>query len=271
MSDQQLLASYVDLWWQAVTDFVDLLERLPEDQWSTPTDLPGWDVRAVVSHTAHLERVLATGEEEHAEVGEPPHARGPMGLYTEIGVVNRRDATPETLVAEIREFTATRHDALLADPPTDAAAPAHPAFGGMAWTWGTLLRNRPLDVWMHEQDVRRAVDLPGHLDNAPARHTADYLADAFGFVLGKKAQAAPGTTAVLVIQGQAPRAFVVADNGRGVPLEVAHAHVDVALHMDRETYVALAGGRRPAAPGRITIDGDQGLGEKILARMATTP
>jgi len=124
---------------------------------------------------------------------------------------------------------------------------------------------------MHEQDVRRAVSMPGNLDTPAAHHTADYLAEAFGFVLGKKAQAPPGTTAVLVIAGQAPRAFVVAQNGRGVPLDATDAHVDVALHMDRETYVALAGGRRPAAPGRVEIVGDQGLGEKILARMATTP
>ena len=89
MSDQVELAGYVDIWWQAVDDFTGLLEELREEDWSAPTDLPGWDVKACAAHTAHLESVLAGEPEETADVGEPPHVTGLMGLYTEIGVVNR--------------------------------------------------------------------------------------------------------------------------------------------------------------------------------------
>ena len=35
--------------------------ELDETEWDTPTDLAGWDVRAVASHVAHLEQVLASG------------------------------------------------------------------------------------------------------------------------------------------------------------------------------------------------------------------
>ena len=38
--DRVELAGYVELWWQAVNDFLDLLEQVPEEQWTTPTDLP---------------------------------------------------------------------------------------------------------------------------------------------------------------------------------------------------------------------------------------
>ncbi|RYI99555.1 MAG: hypothetical protein EON52_25610, partial [Actinomycetales bacterium] len=64
MSDEELLRGYVDVWWQAINDFTDLLEELEEAEWATPTDLPGWDVRAVASHIAHLEGVLAGAGEE---------------------------------------------------------------------------------------------------------------------------------------------------------------------------------------------------------------
>ncbi len=37
---------------------------------------PGWDVHAVVAHTAHLEAVLAGAPEETVAIGEPSHARG---------------------------------------------------------------------------------------------------------------------------------------------------------------------------------------------------
>ena len=130
-----------------------------------------------------------------------------MGLYTEIGVVNRRDASADAIINEIREAVTKRHTALLADPPTDGDAKPELIFGGVPWSWRTLLRNRPLDVWMHEQDVRRAVGRPGGLDTAAARHTADYLAESLGYVLGKKVGAPAGTSLVLDMEGSAPFAF----------------------------------------------------------------
>ena len=268
--DRAELAGYVEVWWQAVNDFLDLLDQVPEEEWTTPTDLAGWDVKACASHTAHLEGILAGNPEETADVGEPPHVTGFMGLYTEIGVVNRRDASPEAILNEIREVVTRRHTALLADPPTDGDAKPEPIFGGVPWSWRTLLRNRPLDVWMHEQDVRRAVGRPGNLDSAPARHTAEYLAESLGYVLGKKVGAPVGTSLVLDMEGSAPFAFEIDENGRGQRVP-APASPTVTLHMDRESFIRLAGGRCAAEPGHVTVDGDQQLGESVLASLATTP
>lgn len=271
MTDQELLAGYVDVWWQAINDFLAVLEQVPADQWSTPTDLAGWDVRAVAAHIAHLERILSGAPEEMADVGEPAHVTGGMGLYTEIGVINRCDADPDAIINEIREAATTRHTALLADPPTDARALPEAIFAGVPWTWGLLLRNRPLDLWMHEQDVRRAVDLPGGMDSAPARHTADYLAESLGFVLAKRLGAPAGTSAVLAVAGSEPVAFVVNDQGRGERLPVVPAEPTVTLRTDRETFIVLAGGRRAAPPGSVQIAGDEALGQQIVDQLATTP
>ncbi len=268
MSDQERLARYVDVWWSAVRDLTAVLDEVPPEQWTTPTDLPGWDVRACASHTAHLESVLAGNAEETAEVGEPSHVTGLMGLYTEIGVVNRQHRAPAEIVAEILEVTTRRHEQLLADPPTDASAKPPVIFGGVPWTWEVLLRNRPLDIWMHEQDVRRAVGMPGGLDSVAAQHTTDYLLEGFGFVLAKKARATPGTTALVDVEGSAPIAFTVNDAARGERLTELPADPTVTLRADRESYVVLAGGRRPAA---VEVEGDRELGQRILAVMATTP
>ncbi|MEV7430864.1 maleylpyruvate isomerase family mycothiol-dependent enzyme [Nocardioides sp. NPDC092400] len=271
MSDQERLAGYVEVWWRAVDDFTGLLEKLPEEDWSRPTDLAGWDVRAVVAHVAHLEKVLATGVEEHAEVGEPAHVTGMMGLYTEIGPANRRTASPDELIMEIREAATARHTALLADPPTDAAAKPERVFAGVPWSWETLLRNRPLDVWMHEQDVRRAVDRPGGMDSPAAQHTADYLLESMGFVLAKRVGAPAGTTLLMDVEGSAPQAFGVDEQGRGRRLDTVPAEPTVTLRTDRETFLLLVGGRRPAAAEAVVVEGDRALGEQVLARMATTP
>ena len=272
MSDQELLAGYPDVWWQAIDDFTALLESLDEADWERPTDLPGWDVRAVAAHVAHLEKVLATGLEEQADIGDPPpaHVTGLLGHYTEIGVVNRRDASPDALITEIRESATARRTALLADPPTDADVVPERVFGGVPWSWRTLLRNRPLDVWMHEQDVRRAVGRPGDMDTEPARHTAEYLAESMGFVLAKKVGAEPGTSLVLEMEGSAPFAFEVGEDRRGRALPEPPATPDVRLAMDRESFTCLAGGRRPA-PGAVRVEGDEALAQRVLDAMATTP
>lgn len=271
MSDAERLATYVETWWQAICDFTTLLDTLPEDAWSVPTDLAGWDVKAVAAHTAHLESLLAGGPEETADIGEAPHVTGPMGQFTEIGVVTRRDRTPASIIEEIRSHTSARHESLLADPPSDAKAPAPGIFGLIGWTQNTLLRNRPLDVWMHEQDVRRAVGRPGGMDSAPAQHTADYLSEAFGFVVGKKVAPPAGTTAVLAVEGSPVVAVEVDESGRGQRLAEVPAQPMVRLAMDRESFIVLAGGRRAAEPGAVAIEGDAELGAAIVAQLGTTP
>jgi len=271
MTDRERLAGYVDVWWQAVHDFLDLLEQVPAEEWHTPTDLAGWDVHDVAAHIAHLEAVLAGADEETVDVGEPPHVRSPMGLYTEQGVVARRGRTPDELINEIREAATARHTALLADPPNDASARPERIFGVVPWDWERLLRNRPVDLWMHEQDVRRAVDLPGGMDSAGARHTASYLAESLGVVLAKRVGAPAGTTAVLEVGGQPAVAYVVDDDGRGRRLPDLPADPTVRLRLEREAFAVLAGGRREPDPGSVEVTGDEALGRQLLASFAVTP
>lgn len=271
MTDQEELADYIDIWWGAVNDFTALLEQVPAEQWSTPTDLAGWDVQAVASHVAHLEAILAGGPEETVEVGEPDHVTGLMGLYTEQGVVSRRGHTPDQIINEIRSSVTARHTALLADPPVDGSAKPDRIFGGIGWDWRRLLRNRPLDVWMHEQDIRRAIGRPGNMDTPAARHTADYLAESLGLVLAKRAAAPAGTTAVLEVTGSEPVAFEVSDQGRGERLADVPAEPTVRLRTDRESFIVLAGGRRAPEQVSVEVEGDQDLGRRLLELLAITP
>lgn len=268
MSDAQRLAGYVEVWWQAIDDFTSFLEEVPEESWHDPTDLPGWDVHALAAHTAHLEAVLAGSPEETVEVGEPDHVTSLMGLYTEQGVVARKDRSPDELIREIREAATRRHTALLADPPQDGRAKPDRIFGGIGWDWETLLRNRPLDVWMHEQDARRALDRPGNLDSPAAQHTADHLIESLGFIVGKRVAPPAGTTVVLEVAGSAPYAVEVGADGR------AHRASEVAepttrIVMSRADFVVLAGGRR--APEKVAITGDEALGAQVLDAFAVTP
>lgn len=270
--DRALLAHLVDVWEQAAADVVALLRSLDADDWPRPTDLPGWDVRAVAAHLAHLESELAGNPQQQVEVPEAPHVRGLMGQFTEAGPIARAGWSTEAIVDELESSVAARLAALRADPPTDASALA-PGFAGLiGWSWQTLLSNRPLDLWVHEQDLRRAVARPGGLDSPAAAHVVGVFARALPFVLGKRAGAAPGQSVRLVVTGEQPLdvAAVVGPDGRGARCDVPEAPT-ATLEMDTETFVVRCSGRRDAADLDVAVRGDADLAHRVLDGLATTP
>jgi len=92
-----------------------------------------------------------------------------------------------------------------------------------------------------------------------------------GMVLARRAAAPPGSTLVVVIEGSEPAAFGISDSGRGGPLPEIPADPTVQLAMDRESFVLLAGGRRPPESVHLTVAGDADLAGRILGGMAITP
>lgn len=270
MEDRERMAGYVEVWWQAVDELTRLLEGLDDADWAAATDLPGWCVHDVAAHIAHLEGILAGAADETVDVGTPDHMRGLMGRYCEQGVVARRDRTPDELITEIRAAATARHTALLSDPPSDPDAAPDPCFPGVPWGWGTLLRNRPLDVWMHGQDVRRAVGRPGGMDSPAAAHVAEYLLESLPLVVGKRVAPPAGTTVTLAVAGSAPLSVEMGDDGRARSV-TAPPEPTLHLGMPRESFVVLAGGRRAPDPETVAITGDADLGHRVLASMAVTP
>lgn len=266
------LTSYVDVWWAAVEDFLALATSLAPEEWRRPTDLPGWTAHDVLAHLVHLESLTVGGEHPQVDIGEAAHVRNDMGRFTEQGVVARRDADPATLVEELRSTTRGRYDDLRAHPPTDASATAPGAFGLLGWDTETFLGNRPFDVWMHEQDLRRAVDRPGGLDGLPAAYCAQRLLRSVPFVVGKRVRPAPGTSVVVEVGALPPVGVLVGEDGRGRPVPVEELDAPTAtIRTDLEAFCLASGGRGDADPARWELSGDQDLARRVIARLAVTP
>lgn len=269
--DRERLARYVATWQRACADLVALTRELGEEEGDLPTDLPGWSVRDNVAHTAHLEAVLAGAPEETLEVEDAAHLTAVTAHYTEQGVVTRRGRTLSELADEIEQAVAARTAELEADPPTDGDAPPLRTPGGVAWTTEVLLRNRPLDVWMHEQDIRRAVGRPGGWDSPAAAHTLAIFAGSLPVLVGKRLAPPAGTIVRLhVPEAAIDRAVQVGDDGRAgrAPADAAPT---TSVTLTPEAFAILAGGRRDPATVPSTISGDEDLGRRLLAVMAVTP
>ena len=270
-SPSDVLAGLVETWRRACSDLVALARELPESDWHRPTDLAGWDVKDNVAHTAHLEAVLVGTPEETLEVPDAPHVKGPMNYYCEQGVLARRDRDMGELADEIEAAVAARHAELVADPPTDPAAPAPRSHGGGGIAIGTLLHNRPLDVWMHEQDVRRAVGRPGGYDSPAAAHTLRVLGRGLPMVVGKRVAPPTGTTLrLLVPEAGLGWAVRVGEDGRATRVP-DDGPAEVTVTLSPEDFVVLGGGRRGVDDTHPRIEGDEELGRRLLASLAVTP
>lgn len=270
MSDAELLAGYIKVWKSACADFIALGRSLTPDELSLPTDLEGWDVFDNVAHTAHLEHVLATGEEETLAIESATHIKNLTGMYTEQGVVARRGRDLAAVLDELEHGVALRSAALDAEPPEDGAGAPPRTPGGIPWSNETLLGNRPLDVWMHEQDIRRAIGRPGGFDSLAAAHSIRRLAGGLPLVLGKRVGAAEGTSVRIDLTDvNVSMGAVVGENGRAT-----FAVLDdptTRISMSAESFVILAGGRRGPERVDAAVEGDETLAQAVLENLAVTP
>ena len=142
--------------------FLELLRSLSPDDWSRPTDCPGWDVRAMAGHTTGM-ALMATGLKEMLRQAMVSKRRGgdPLDALTALQVEEHADLTTSELVerfAEVGPRAARgrrRSPALvrrmkLPDPQIVADRVER-------WTNGFLIDTiLTRDPWMHRMDISRA-------------------------------------------------------------------------------------------------------------------
>src|ERR1700739_2655779 len=114
----------------AVWDSIDaLLAGLPETSWQVATSLPGWDVKAVVSHIIGTESFLAgiAAPEPDIDVSALDHVRNDIGVLNECwvrhlsgesgaGVLQRLRAVPNDRRAALTSLPDEEWNALMPTP-----------------------------------------------------------------------------------------------------------------------------------------------------------
>jgi uncharacterized protein (TIGR03083 family) len=241
---------------------------LTEEQWKSPSDLPGWTVQDNLSHLIGTERSLQGLP--LADRTEPvAHVKNPIGEFNEREVAARRGLAGAAVLAEWQDLTtlriATLRDADEAYFDQPAITPTGPG------TLADFLHIRVLDCWAHEQDIRRAVDRPGDLDSPSAAHTIDRLTRTLPIVVGKRAGTAEGDAVTIELTGPIHRSLtyeVVA--GRATLVDTPSKPVVATVRLDSDAFATLALGRRPAAAlgDRVQLDGDVDLAGRIASQLA---
>jgi uncharacterized protein (TIGR03083 family) len=266
------LELYVQAWREAAADLRAVAAELDDEEWDVPTDCPGWTVRDVLAHVVALEEHLAGIDSGSSDVvGSAPVV---TPEWTEEGVEARRGRAVADLLCDLGAALTAREEQLsreLVGAEPGGQPPRVPA--GLTWDWDTLLRNRAIDMWIHGQDIRRAVGRPGGSSNTGAAVTLASFTAALPFVLGRKVRPPVGTSVVWEVTGthHATVAVGIDESRRAVPLSDAPAEPTTRLVMDTETFTALVAGRGDPSAAPVQISGDTDLGRQTLAAMAVTP
>ncbi len=266
MNDAELVDGLDTVWSSIAT----LGDGLSEDEWKTPSEVPGWSVQDNLSHIVGIEaRLLGRTDPEH-EAPAGAHLQNDLGIANEVPVDLRRSRSGAEVLAEFREVTGARLAELRA---LDADG-----FGAESWTPagpGTvrdLLPFRIFDSWVHEQDMRRVLGRPGHLDGPVAEAALERVVGAMGFVVGKRAGAPEGATVVFSLSGPLARDIAIGvDGGRAKRLDAVPASPTVRIVTDSPTFERLGTGRADpealVADGRVTVEGDEALGHAVVTNM----
>lgn len=262
----------LDLWDETAQDLLTVLRELTPEDHERPA-LPGWTVTDVLAHLAHLEAAAAGMEQPAgAEVDVEPSTNQPMPTdVTEAGVAARRDRSAAALLEEFETACARRREVLADLDTSDLKAAAPGLAGRLGWDVGTWLRNRPIDLWVHEQDVRAATGRPLTTTGEGAVHVAGLMTRAFPVALRRLPV---GTGVIARISGPQGRVIAarVGEDGRAAPFDPDEAKGDeTVLAMEDITWLRLTGGRLDPVEAEVEVTGDEQVAAAVLRRLNVTP
>jgi uncharacterized protein (TIGR03083 family) len=202
-----------------------------------------------------------------------PHALNPMGEGNEGWVTRLRTRSGPEVLADFRAVAERRLAALRAMTDDAWEAPTTTPVG--PGTYGSFMEIRVFDCWVHEQDIRRAVGRPGHLDGPAAELAMARVTGSLGFVVGKRVGPPDGVTVVAELGPPLARTLAVGvAGGRAVTVDPP-ATPTVRIRTDGETWLQLSAGRASAATviaaGRVAFEGDAALGRAVVDQLSITP
>ena len=248
-------SDYIDVVDEVLLTTLSLARDLTEVDAELPTECPGWTVRDQLAHMAGLEQVLGGAPQPNVELPDLEHVTSDIDVYMEQQVHVRRQLPLSAIadelaglrcrrIAELR-LLAAEGDPLVKAPRGERALSA-------------ALPVRAFDLWVHEQDIRRAVGLPVRVECAAAEIALERSLMGWSAVLPK--QLGIDAEIVIAVTGPSPSETRV-HLGDGGPA--------VTITGDLGQVTRWFCGR--SAPDDTEITGDQTMVDIVRAGLALTP
>jgi uncharacterized protein (TIGR03083 family) len=269
-SDKVLFETLTETW----TMIGELLRALPPVDWARSTDLPGWNVQAVVSHLVGFEQQWFLGR--HAQVAPltstPEHVLNDIAGDNERWVHQWKDLSPAAMMAEWDHMVAARTQQL------NAARFYPQGFGTLIRTFRgdqpirDALRTRIVDTAVHLEDIRRACELLWNPVGRGITFVRSEMINSLGYVAAKQAQLTDGMVVALTVFGSFQiTVAVLIEAGRGRLVQPSDFAPVAAITMHDETFFLTTTGRLKAADAitasRITLRGNTEIAQKFASNL----
>lgn len=250
----------------------DLAGALSPEAWDTPTCLPGWTVRDVLSHVIGAEAMLLGDPAPEVDLSHLTHMANPIAEANEVWVEALRGTSGPGMLARLDDVTSRR--LALLDAMTQEAFDA-PSWtpAGRDETYGRFMRIRHYDCYLHELDIRTALGLPARETAADLASALDEVATGLGYIVGRKAGLPDGSRVRIDLTGPLPRTYLVRVDGRAAVVDDLGGAPTVGIVLSATRYLRLTGGRHDAgvaAEDGVRITGDRKLGNRLVADMSFT-
>lgn len=272
----------LDAFEQNCQAIIDLGLSCRESDFEIQTECPGWTVKDQIAHVVGAEKSFAGIPTPRVEVPDYAHIRTEFGRRIEHDVEARRGIPGKLVVHELADHLPIRMAALRA-----AATPLDEVIGGFfgpETTFGTQLRRRVLDTWVHEQDIRAALDRPGDLDSPGAAVFVEAIFHSLPRVVAREARAPIGHAVVLdvtgplvgregvrVIEGEDGRPVGAALFTGAEPTATDELPRITGIKLTTEALTRRAAGRRSTDEIRYTVHGDEEVARRVLDALVITP
>jgi uncharacterized protein (TIGR03083 family) len=262
----------VELLRGAFAALTELGEALEPSDWDRPSVLPGWSVRDVLAHVTATELMLLGEDPPDVEVGEVAHVVNPVGQANEIWVVGMRELSTGELLDRFRQVADRRLAVLDGMSQADFDAPSWTPVGKDE-TYGRFMRIRHFDTYLHEHDIRAAVEAPFRITEADVTSSLDEVGTGLGYIVGRKAAMPDGARVRIDLTGPGARTWLVSVDGRATVVDRLGGPPTVELTMPAARFLRLAGGRADGGrdvEGTTTYGGDAGLSRQLADHLAFT-
>ena len=264
-TDVELLEGLSQCW----ESIGQVLSALSIPQWSLPTDCPGWDVKAQASHLLGFEAAhyLGRAAADPDPLADQRHVHNELGVDNERWIIERASQEPAQVLAEYHEVVAARQQQL-AEADLDAVS--------RTWRGDETMRDqlalRLFDIWVHEQDIRRAVEMPGSWDTIGARHAISRMMTSLPYIVGRKAKLAEGTVVAISLWGiNEQTAMATVEDGRGKAVGGADHQPVAAITMSEETFIRVTTGRLATTAaieaGDVVLRGDTDIARQLAEQL----
>jgi len=263
----RILMGLREVWsfWDAFADQISVAD------WSSPSRCPGWTIQDNLAHIIGTELMLDGQPSPDLEVNGD-HIKHPIGAANEKWVESFRSVSGAEVLDIFRQISSKRL--------TDLDAMSNDEFLAVGWTpvgeapYARFMHIRVYDAWLHLQDCREPLNIPGNEFGLAAEISIDEIATAMGYIIGKKGSAPDGSRVEITLTGPVERVLRVEVDGRAAVVEKLDGDPTVELSMSSTDFTALTGGRTDPISyleaRRVTLGGDEQLARKLLENLAFT-